>query len=450
MKFSKVLRRTSLLVMACASLAFISCGPKPGEEEVPEQNDTSKTAYTLSVSEDTVSFDEGDDAKTITVTTNGTVEVEVENEKFATASVSDKIVTITPKAAGSTTVIVSCKEDESKKAEIIVTVKALHVVTLNIDETVAANAATISVYYEGKEDGESSAAKNCTAIANYTAGTTTATVGFKKSLANSYNYFNNIKITVKDADGNVIETSSDVTYFCYSAESGDGYITGINITPAQAEKTFKINFKGFTLVEGSVEGLKYSNTWKNSSSEWTEDMITEPEVTVSNDGTYASFVISKNTLTDKNELFIDWTNVQLKDSSDNLVEITSGLSEDNKWYSYDTSDLAVTAEVINTSGYTKFGDKELTVANEKTYTSVYSSSDLAEISFTELKVEISSTDETWASISGNASWVEGQYVDKCLGTTTYITDEAFISAIKTNGLYIETGTGTFTVTVSYK
>lgn len=102
-------------------------------------------------------------------------------------------------------------------------------------------------------------------------------------------------------------------------------------------------FDGFTIAGGSVEGVKYSNTWASSSSSWTENQITTPEVTVDEDGTYATFKISSSTLTDKAEFYIDWTAVSIKDSSNNAVTV-SGLSDANKWYSFaDTEKLTITA-----------------------------------------------------------------------------------------------------------
>lgn len=110
-----------------------------------------------------------------------------------------------------------------------------------------------------------------------------------------------------------------------------------------ATQTFTIKFSGFTIVGGNVEGVKYSNTYAESSSSWTTDQITTPTVTVAEDGASATFPVTKESLTDKNEFYIDWTGVTFKDSSSNAVTV-SGLTDANKWYSFaDTDSLTITA-----------------------------------------------------------------------------------------------------------
>ena len=195
--------------------------------------------------------------------------------------------------------------------------------TLTLDDEVKASAATISIYAEGKEDSESTAALKQTVNATYTAGQTTATAKLAKDKANSYKYYNNIVVTVKDSEGNDIDVESTPVYFCYT----DTNFTGITISAAIASKTFTINFEGFTIAGGSVEGLRYSTAWASSSSEWALNTTFEPEVTVAQDGASATFSVAST-----NEFYIDWTAVVVKDSGGNDIILSAGNTDDNIWY----------------------------------------------------------------------------------------------------------------------
>ena len=205
-----------------------------------------------------------------------------------------------------------------------------YILTITLDDAVAAEAASIEVYAEGKEDDETTAALYQSVTADYTAGGTTATARLEKAKANSYDFFNNIVITVKDSAGETIDVEANPVYFCYSATSGVGYLDedGIKVSAAVSEKTFTINFDGFTVAGGSVSGLKYSTKWANSSSEWNGAYVVTPTVTVSEDGTSAYFAVPST-----EEFYIDWTAVVVKDSEGSAITISSGNTEGNKWYS---------------------------------------------------------------------------------------------------------------------
>ena len=444
MKFSKVLRRTSLLVMACASLAFISCGPKPGEEEVPEQNDTSKTEYTLSVSEDTVSFDEGDDAKTITVTTNGTVEVEVENETFATASVSDNIVTITPKAAGSTTVIVSCKEDSTKTVDIVVTVNALYPVTLKLASELKSVVNKLYMIY-GADNGEYK-----TVEATYTAGEETGTVSLKTSLANADKWYNGLKYYAEDSDGNRIDLASDTSYFCYTTEA----TKTINLSKAIAEKTFTINFTGFEAK--SVTGLEY---YYNAEGSNTIEKSTSVTVTVATDGQSATFTVEKANVNATGWFAVNFGTIEIKNTSDEVVTVTSGAEV--KWFDYNV-EMSHELKVEDLSGdYTELYNNSITCTDTPVLlieaTSMPSSISAIKIVYTTGTNDIV-TKETWLQIISDSKTYDSKTEIIKWGTEVsekyeaYCTDAKMIAAYIENGIYLAGSAGTYkgTLTVSYK
>ena len=159
---------------------------------------------------------------------------------------------------------------------------------------------------------------------------TSATAKLSKTYANSSNWFNNITITVKNSSGTTVDVEY-TNYFEFNASGAE-----LKVNAGSAKKTFTINFDGFTIVGGSVEGVKFSNAWANSSSEWENTNITTPTVTVATDGKSASFTVEKSQLTtEKTEFYIDWSGVTVKDSSSNAVTLAS-VSDDykNKWYGW--------------------------------------------------------------------------------------------------------------------
>ena len=306
--------------------------------------------------------------------------------------------------------------------------------TLNIilTEEIAQKAASIELYVEGKEDGESTAALNQTVEATYTAGEKTAKAKLLKEKANSYKYFNNIRVKVKDSSGTELDVESTPSYFCYSDES----FTGMEISAAKQQKIFTLSFEGFTIPGGSVTGLKYSTKWASSSSDWEEDTTFTPEVTVASDGASATFEV-ENT----NEFYIDWTIVVVKDSGDAEIEISSGNTDANKWYSYSGTEWSNTLTHVSGTYQNLVDNKGFSASSA--YVQVLEASEFENISISTLKVvvKISSASERWASASSADSWAEETYQtlvwsDDESGYAGVITAESFIEALKTNGLYL--------------
>lgn len=109
--------------------------------------------------------------------------------------------------------------------------------------------------------------------------------------------------------------------------------------------------------------------------------------------------------------------------------------------------------IKNTGGGTVtkelLSNKEYTISSADTYTSILESSNFADLSITKLTITTSSSDTgAWCSASASSSWNTDTYQSNLINTTTDITSETFISALKTNGLYIQTSAGTFTVSVT--
>ncbi|MDY5122649.1 MAG: hypothetical protein SPE59_02500 [Treponema sp.] len=431
MKFSKVLRRTSLLVMTCASLAFISCGPKPGEEEVPEQNDTSKTAYTLSVSEDTVNLVVGEDSKTVTVTTNGTFTVDVEAESVAEATVDADKITISPVKKGSTTVVVTCNEDNSKTSEITVVVTE-NVMTLTLTfDGFTVPGGTVSVLYGNGGDTDPSAYEYYKiAEGTISSDGSKAVVELNKNKANESGWFNGIKITVKDSS----DTEKSVSYTPYFEFNADGYEMTVSSFKEET-MTLKVIFTDDITVD-SVE-----ITYGTESS-----FITETAV-VSEDGKTAEIKISNKYANDSGYLAVKELSAKMNDE-DVLVEFKGT----NNWFEF-----------------SKDSTKEVTYGAKSVYTELYSASYKGTKKFekitgvnipnnaTELKVcfaNIAGSGDWWIQInSDGTSWnvCNGTYDDSIKGYTIITSDADLIAKVIENGLYFVTGDGlTGTLTVSYK
>ncbi|MBE6354783.1 hypothetical protein [Treponema sp.] len=329
-----------------------------------------------------------------------------------------------------------------------------YILTITLDAAVAEKASTVEVYAEGKEDGETTAALYQSVTADYTAGETTATARLEKAKANSYNYFNNIVITVKDSAGETIDVEANPVYFCYSATTGVGYLDedGIKVTAAVSEKTFTIKFEGFTVAGGSVSGLKYSTKWANSSSEWDEAYVVTPTVTVSEDGTSASFTVASTS-----EFYIDWTAVVVKDSEGNAVTISSGNTDGNKWYGYSEDVWSNTLTHVSGEYVNLCSEKAFTASSS--YVQVVEASAFEELNISTLKVVVklssASDGEWWASASSAgeyaaATYQELSWSDDDGGYSAVITSETFITGLKTNGLYLNVDSAAVgTVTVDY-
>lgn len=253
--------------------------------------------YSISVDKSSVTLAPSGEA-VINVTTNGVFTAASDNKNItATASNTAKTVTIKASSeiteATTATVTLKLNDDSTKTATIAVTVDPdttegidYYELTLTLDETVAAKASSITVYAEGKEDDETTAALKQTVTADYTAGETTATAKLNKAKANSWKYFNNIVVTVKDSENNELDVEYTPVYFDYS----DSEFTGITVSAAVESKTFTINFEGFTIVGGSVSAITYATEWGDSAPAYSADSAVTVTPTVSEDGDRKSVV----------------------------------------------------------------------------------------------------------------------------------------------------------------
>lgn len=427
MKNVKKLHCGFVALMAVFALAFAGCAQSADEEDNAALENPADANSGTDASADGTDSTDASGVKVLkagdSVTVNVGESVTVKAEGKTTAEFTQSGLTITHKGDGvfeisaaatmsDTSVSVNFNDGTDSDDGIDITLYVYdpnYTLNITLDSAVAGSAASISIYAEGKEDDETEAALKQTVNATYTAGATSASAKLSKDKANSYKYFNNIEVTVKDSDGNEIDVETNPVYFCYT----DTAFTGITVSEAVAEKTFTINFQGFTIPGGSVSGLKYSTAWANSSSEWAEDTIVTPTVTVAADGASATFTVAKTS-----EFYIDWTAVVVKDSSDNIIEINSGNTAANKWYSYAGNDWSNTMAIITSAGATLISSASISISSEGVY-------QLA-ISYDSIK-DYTTVHVTLASITG---WGEGSYSLPCLGTdsSTWKVNTAWVDA----------------------
>lgn len=176
--------------------------------------------------------------------------------------------------------------------------------------------------------------------------------------------------------------------------------------------------------------------------------------------------VSNNTVTLKvsNSYANEWAfeNMKLEITGTNTDNLTMssadsnfGGNSDKFWFKFESdSTLAVTVNRDVSSYTTLCEGKTLTVATASNYVSVLEANAFTGLSIGTLKVTISCEGSgAWASLSSKGSWAnDGTYVQNCVNTTTTLTSSdnlAFVTALSTNGLYIQGSADSFTVTVTY-
>lgn len=301
------------------------------------------------------------------------------------------------------------------------------------------NVTTVTVHY-GADDGTYE-----DVIAEASAEESSVwTAKLDKDLGNKWLWYNKVFITAKDSNGDTVAIEY-VDNFCYTNESS---IIAINVKAAKATKEFTISFDGFNIAGGSVTGLKITTSkdiWENDTtdSNGNKVKVSEPAVTVNEQGTAATFTIDKaNMLNGQNWFQINFANVELKNSSKETVTATSGYT--NAEFDYATADLTHTYKLV--SG-TKYNVKTGTVNIEgnSTYNNIVTASDFSVYTnISSISVSVAFTDDVagsdaynwWLCIGtdsshvANAVWGEGN-VYSCT-----LTDTTSISSLVSNGLSV--------------
>ena len=417
--------------------------------------------------EDGDSDDKDDDAKVIAagdeITINVGETIKVKAAGKSAAEFNQEGLTITHKGNGifeitstadmdDATVSVNFNDGTDSDDGINVTVyvyNPFYTLNITLDDAIAEKAASISIYIEGKEDDESSAALYQTVEATYTAGQKTASAKLAKDKANSWKYYNNLAVTVKDAVGNELNIEASPEYFCYTDES----FTGITISAATESKTFTINFEGFTIPGGSISDITYATTWSKDGSSYTADTAVTVKPAISEDGSSATFEVAST-----NEFYINWTAVVVKDKDGNEISLSAGNTENNQWYGYTGETWSNTLTHVSGEYQSLCSAKEWSNNDEGSgdvFVQVLEASTFASLNISTLRVRITLSTGSWANVSSANAWATKTYAnttwsDNANAHEVVITSSDFISELEINGLYVATSAGSAgTVTVEY-
>lgn len=301
------------------------------------------------------------------------------------------------------------------------------------------NVTTVTVHY-GADDGtyedviaEASAEKS-----------SVWTAKLDKDLGNKWLWYNKVFITAKDSNGDTVAIEY-VDNFCYTNESS---IIAINVKAAKATKEFTISFDGFNIAGGSVTGLKITTSkdiWENDTtdSNGNKVKVSEPAVTVNEQGTAATFTIDKaNMLNGQNWFQINFANVELKDRTNGTVTATSGYT--NAEFDYATSDLTHTYKLVSGTEYNvKTGT--VNIEGNSIYNNIVTASDFSgytNISSISVSVAFTSdatssdSDNWWLCIGTDSSHVANAVWGKGNVYSCTLTDTASISSLVSNGLSV--------------
>ena len=270
------------------------------------------------------------------------------------------------------------------------------------------------------------------------------TAKLDKDLGNTWLWYNNVEITAKDSNGDTVAIEY-VDNFCYTNESS---IIAINVKAAKATKEFTISFDGFNIAGGSVTGLKITTSkdiWQNDATDSNGNTVkvSEPVVTVNDEGTAATFTINKaNMLNGQNWFQINFANVELKNSSNETVTATSGYT--NAEFDYATSDLTHTYKLVSGTEYNvKTGT--VNIEGNSTYNNIVTASDFSGYTnISSISVSVAFTSDAtssdnngwWLCIAANSSYVANAVWGEGNVYSCTLTDTTSISNLVGNGLSV--------------
>ncbi|MCQ2597496.1 MAG: hypothetical protein MJ181_06550 [Treponema sp.] len=371
-----------LALVAALGLVFAGC-KKPDDigSSQPEQLEPEKKVYTLDVSEAALTLDD-DGEGSFEVTTNGTFTVEVDDESVCTATADGNIVTVKGVKAGDTFITVTSVEDKDLSKEVNVTVNAV-VMTITIDFselTAASDVASVEVTYSNDSDPN-----NYDAEVTYTAGATTATAAFEKKYSNEWGWFSGITVTLKDANGNVIESELTSNNYLEFSVSGGTLSVG-DIADVDADLVITLSgFEGVTKVTVAVGPDK-------------ESMNDPIEATLSEDGKTATVKVNSSVRNAPG-----WFNTEIIVYAGDVV-LKSTM--ENTWLEFNAEGMAATVSFVDESEvWIKLLDAESIIGISDATQLLVSSEDFEGLSVKKLKIEAAdAADIWWASVYSSSEW----------------------------------------------
>ncbi len=404
------------LVLVISLVGIFTGCPKP--TGTPESE---PATYTISADKESLELVAGGDAETVEITTNGTLTVEVENEAVATAVIEGSKVVITPVAAGSTTVVVTLKEDATKTVEIpVVVTKSTMILTLTLEDAVAVPGGSITVLYGNGGDTNADAYEYYASVDAVVAEDgKSATVELNKAKANEWGWFNGIKITVKDAEDKEVA----VTYYTFFEFSADGVTLELKAFKA-ATMTVTIKFQDFTATEAQV-------TYGYDDKTETVDAV------VAEDGKSATFEVSNEYINGSS-----WTNLISVVAKNGEETLNIEFKGEDTWFEFNADNKEQKMPYALKADWTAILDGEV-LAGTGSFSQVLTADDFAGKTITALRVIAADAAEIWWSNCSYADdWdvdIEMAWNDEYKGYSTDIEDADYIAKIVENGLYMVGG-----------
>jgi len=437
-----------LAMIAASALIFGGC-QKP---DTPVDNGSDgdggaggddTVTYTLTVSTETLTLDDDGD-NYFTVTTNGTFTVEVDDEDVCTAEAEDGTVTVTGVKAGSTYITVSSVENTNLTKTVNVTVNATKM-TLTVDYsalTAAADVASVGVKYGHEVNDGDNIVQDATVTLD--AANKKATAVLEKKYANTYEFFNGIAITLKDADDNELEAKwTNSLEATDSINNGSNWFkfntSGVTLTASdkvEVSANLVITLSGFTGVDKVTVACQGADTV-------TADAV---EATLNEDKTTAT--VSVSSLATKDDGYFN-TLIKVLDAEGN--ELTFNVV--NSWLKFDSNGMTLTLTKIDESEvWVKMLDAQ-SVTGSNSFQLLVNATSFEGLSIKKLKIEVANAaDIWWAAICSSAEEsnkieFKSSWSDAISGYFTEITDATTIAAYVAGGIYYAGATGN--ITVSY-
>ncbi len=476
MKNVKKLSWGLLALCLAFSMSFIGCKKTTdGDSQTPKDesdpitntdNGNTDPAVNPTDDKDVTSIVDGAEVtikagETIKVKADNKIDYEADLPEGVTVEKKDGIFTIKVAedvADGQFNLILFADENDDGINVTVKITNPIYYLTIALDDELAAKAAGVSVAYGNSE----TVIETIDAI--YTAGEKTAIAKLKKENADEWDWFSPVKVTVKDSNGEEIVIAQSVSYFCYSASEGNGYLENrtIKAVMGATELKFTVTFEGFTAKE--ISGIVYTKV--ENDFDTTGENAKSAVATVAEDGKSATFVVEKAYTNDSGWFQVKFADVVAKDADGKEVTITN---KDNAWFEYkEGMNGKLSYVAISTDDYKETLLSDVALPTDTSESSVVLlKSDLSipedakafKLVYTAGENDIVGT-SSWISIYSDTAWsnetklvnawVDGFDAD-AKTFTVYITDSVAVTAFKACNFYIAADSAAYTgkITITY-
>ena len=449
----------SLFLMVGLACSFVSCSnDDDGSDTTPEV-----VNYSISFEEDTSALSVNvDESITLTVKektgtwkistdeTSGSLKVEETATGYKITGVSadaNAKLKLYPVEAG----------DETKyDVELTINVvQPYYTLNLTLNDAVAAKAASIKVTYGHKSTSTE------TVDAIYTAGEKTAKAKLKKALA-GYEFFENIKVVVTDANGAEVKTELASTagdkadnygagWFKYTAEGFTGFTVSAYV---EQTMTLTLNFpesSGITSVKVQYYSADISKSDLKDTDGKTETVtVTSNTATLTLSKEYASSWGYNANIT----AYAGETDVTSKITGLTSTDTTFGGDCSKIYFAFVANGTTTVTVAYSAEEYKELFSKEYTLTGDPVL--IFTKADVKGYTFTALKFKVTgvAAQSNWVTLTAGAAWagetkLETKTKDGDTYTFTGAVAESNLASYASDGIGIAGTEGTVTVKAYY-